>query len=289
MARNEIFGSKIDVLDYGFVRYVDSLGDESAIVQAARVSYGEGTMTARDDRGLIRYLMRHHHNTPLEQVVLKLHVKAPIFVARQWMRHRTGSFNEVSARYSVLPSEFYVPQIENICHQSADSKQGRGGALAPMAARTIRDEMEDDMRNVFDHYMENTTDETVNLARETARITLPLATYTEFYWKIDLHNLLHFLRLRMDNHAQKEIRVYAEAIARIVKAWMPVVWEAFEDYRLNAVTFSGPEMRVLYGLLVTFIENQDDVAAYAETKRDDWGLTDRISKRELRAFLEALR
>lgn len=234
------------VLDHGFVRLIDTMGDDAAIVQAARVSYGDGTKSVNDDAGLIRYLMRHHHSSPIEMCEIKLHVKMPIFVARQWIRHRTANVNEISGRYSILPNEFYVPAPENVAAQSKVNNQGRGEPLHPELRGLAVSKMEVHGGEAFDLYEALLdVDEGYGLARELARIVLPLNTYTEFYWKIDLHNLLHFLRLRLDSHAQYEIRVYAEAIAEIVREWVPATWSAFEDYRLNAVTFSGKEMQVL--------------------------------------------
>jgi thymidylate synthase (FAD) len=230
----------IPLLDHGFVRVVDYMGDDAAIVQAARVSYGRGTRAARDDRGLIRYLMRHWHSTPFEMCEIKLHVKLPIFVARQWIRHRTANVNEYSARYSILDREFYTPAPDHLAAQSSSNRQGRGETLegehAERALRLLRAEAE----RAFDAYDSLLGGEEAEpgLARELARMALPLSTYTQWYWKVDLHNLLHFLRLRADPHAQYEIRVYADAICDIVRAWVPHAWEAFEDYRLGAVTFS---------------------------------------------------
>ncbi|MCI4664717.1 MAG: FAD-dependent thymidylate synthase [Neomegalonema sp.] len=245
------------VLDHGFVRAIDYMGDDAAIVQAARVSYGKGTKAARDDRGLIRYLMRHWHSTPFEMCEIKLHVKLPIFVARQWIRHRTANVNEISARYSILDREFYTPAPDQLAAQSATNRQGRGEVLegdeAEAALRLLR---EDGMR-AFDHYEELLNDrdgapidaEKKGLARELARMTLPLSAYTQWYWKTDLHNLFHFLRLRADPHAQYEIRVYADAIADLVKSWTPLAFEAFEDYRLTGAHLSGPALAAVRRML----------------------------------------
>jgi thymidylate synthase (FAD) len=211
----------VPVLDHGFVRVVDYMGDDAAIVQAARVSYGQGTKHARDDSGLIRYLMRHWHSTPFEMCEIKLHVKLPVFVARQWIRHRTANVNEYSARYSILDREFYIPAPDALAAQSS-----------------------------YDHYEAMLSqDGQLGLARELARMNLPMNIYTQWYWKVDLHNLMHFLRLRADAHAQYEIRVYADAICELVKAWVPATFKAFEDYRLNAAQFSGPGMACLRRML----------------------------------------
>lgn len=242
----------LDVLDHGFVSLVDTMGDDSAIVQAARVSYGDGTKTSRDDEGLIRYLMRNWHTSPIEMCEIKFHIKAPIFVARQFVRHRTAGLNEISGRYSIIKDEFYVPDPEDMAHQSSDNKQGRGALLSAGAAQgastAIRLASEDSFTSYELLYGVDDADG-FGLARELARVVLPLNTYTEWYWKIDLHNLFHFLKLRMDPHAQLEIRRYAYAIANIVQEWVPIAYRAFEDYRLNAVTFSAAEMAVLGNML----------------------------------------
>lgn len=247
-----ILGTAQPVLDHGFIRVIDYMGDEPAIVQAARVSYGEGTKTPSDDRGLLRYLMRHRHTTPFEMCEIKLHVKLPVFVARQWIRHRTANVNEYSARYSILAREFYVPETADIAKQSATNKQGRADGTDDVRADDARDMMRQAADNAFDTYEALSADDEpddLGIARELARIVTPVSTYTEWYWKVDLHNLLHFLSLRADPHAQKEIRVYAEIICEIVEAWMPNVWEAFVDYRLKAHTFSRQEMEIIRDLL----------------------------------------
>ena len=238
----------IPVLDHGFVRVIDYMGDDAAIVQAARVSYGKGTKAARDDRGLIRYLMRHWHSTPFEMCEIKLHVKLPIFVARQWIRHRTANVNEYSARYSILDREFYTPAPEHLAAQSASNRQGRGEVLEGEAAARALGLLRDEAGRAFDAY-DRLLDGEDGLARELARMALPLSTYTQWYWKVDLHNLLHFLRLRADAHAQYEIRAYADAICELVRDWVPHAWEAFEDYRLGSVSFSRPAMAALRRML----------------------------------------
>ncbi|MEM6479634.1 MAG: FAD-dependent thymidylate synthase [Pseudomonadota bacterium] len=228
-----------EVLDHGFVRVIDYMGNDSAIVQAARVSYGAGTKKVSDDEGLIRYLMRHWHSTPFEMCEIKLHVKLPIFVARQWIRHRTANVNEYSARYSTLDREFYIPAAERVGRQSEDNKQGTGAGYDAPTAERIRAEMVQSGARDFDLYdllIEKGGD--YDLAREQARAVLPASTYTQWYWKVDLHNLLHFLRLRADDHAQYEIRVYAEAICEIVADWVPMAYRAFEEYRLGGAHLS---------------------------------------------------
>ena len=237
----------VPVLDHGFVRVIDYMGDDAAIVQAARVSYGAGTRQARDDRGLIRYLMRHRHSTPFEMCEIKLHVKLPIFVARQWIRHRTANVNEYSARYSVMDREFYIPAPEQLAAQSSANRQGRGETLEGEEAAEVLRLLRDDAAQTYDNYqrMLNQTfeGETIEegrrgLARELARMNLTANVYTQWYWKTDLHNLFHFLSLRADPHAQYEIRVYADAIGALTKAWVPAAWEAFEDYRLGGAHLS---------------------------------------------------
>jgi len=228
------------VLDHGFVRVIDYMGDDAAICQAARVSYGRGTKSVSNDEGLIRYLMRHWHSTPFEMCEIKLHVKLPIFVARQWIRHRTANVNEYSARYSILDREFYIPAPEQLAAQSATNNQGRGDALEGAEADRVLRYLRDDAMRAFDHYEEMiSTDDQQGLARELARMNLPANTYTQWYWKVDLHNLLHFLRLRADSHAQFEIRVYADAICEMVADWVPFAYKAFEDYRMGGAQLSS--------------------------------------------------
>jgi thymidylate synthase (FAD) len=250
---------EIPVLDHGFIRVVDYMGDDAAIVQAARVSYGAGTKTARDDAGLIRYLMRHWHSTPFEMCEIKLHVKLPVFVARQWIRHRTANVNEYSARYSILDREFYTPLPEHLAAQSAVNNQGRGAVLpAAEGARVLRTLAEDAARS-YDNYEAMLSNEgQLGLARELARMTLPASIYTQWYWKVDLHNLFHFLRIRADAHAQYEIRAYAEALCNVVRDWVPAAWSAFEDYRLNAAQISGKGMAVLRRRLAGETVTQED-------------------------------
>jgi thymidylate synthase (FAD) len=252
------------VLDHGFIRVVDYMGDDSAVVQAARVSYGRGTKKANEDRALIHYLLRHQHTTPFEMAEIKLHVKLPIFVARQWIRHRTANVNEYSARYSVLEREFYIPRADDLESQTASNRQGRSGALGEPEAQKVIDLLRRDSELSYEHYLwmlNETVDGGVldenrtGLARELARIGLTLNTYTQWYWKIDLHNLLNFIRLRADSHAQFEIRAYAEVLLRILQAWVPVTYEAFVEYRLEAALLSksaiGVVRRMLAGENVT--------------------------------------
>jgi len=236
----------VPVLDHGFVRVIDYMGDDAAIVQAARVSYGAGTKKARDDSGLIRYLMRHWHSTPFEMCEIKLHVKLPVFVARQWIRHRTANVNEYSARYSILDREFYIPAPEQLAAQSTVNNQGRGAVLEGVEAARVLEVLKADSARAYDNYEAMLSqDGQQGVARELARMNLPANIYTQWYWKTDLHNLFHFLRLRADPHAQYEIRVYAEAIANMVKDWVPAAYGAFEDYRMGGVNLSGKGVEVL--------------------------------------------
>ncbi len=240
----------LPVLDHGFVRAIDYMGDDEAIVQAARVSYGRGTKAARNDEGLIRYLMRHWHSTPFEMCEIKLHVKLPIFIARQWIRHRTANVNEYSARYSILDKEYYIPAAENLAAQSNTNRQGRGDVLSGHEAQRVLDLLRGDAEQTYAHYEEMLSDDgKEGLSRELARMNLTLNTYTQWYWKTDLHNLFHFLRLRADAHAQYEIRVYADAICELTKAWVPMAYAAFEDYRLGAANLSGPAMAAIRQML----------------------------------------
>ena len=239
-----------EVLDHGFVRVIDYMGDDSAICQAARVSYGKGTKSVQNDEGLIRYLMRHWHSTPFEMCEVKLHVKLPVFVARQWIRHRTANVNEYSARYSILDREFYIPRPEDLAAQSVINNQGRGEALTGDEAERVLRYLKDDAGRAYDHYQEMISDDgQQGLARELARMNLPTNIYTQWYWKVDLHNLFHFLRLRADSHAQYEIRVYADAICEMVKDWVPAAYGAFEDYRMGGATLSGKALECLRKML----------------------------------------
>lgn len=247
------------VLDHGFIRVIDYMGDDSAIVQAARVSYGAGTKHVQNDEGLIRYLMRHWHSTPFEMCELKLHVKLPVFVARQWIRHRTANVNEYSARYSILDREFYIPAPEHLAAQSTVNNQGRGEVLTGEEAARVLELLKSDANRAYDHYEAMLSqDGQQGLARELARMNLPANIYTQWYWKVDLHNLFHFLRLRADPHAQYEIRVYAEAIAACVKDWVPLAFAAFEDYRMGGVTLSAKAIAVLKRRLAGETVTQED-------------------------------
>ena len=257
-ALEEILFQALPVLDQGFIRVVDYMGDDAAIVQAARVSYGKGTRKVSDDRGLIRYLMRHRHTSPFEMCEIKLHVKLPIFIARQWIRHRTAAVNEYSARYSVLEDETYVPDADAIGVQSADNRQGRGESLAREEADAIRATIRQSGEQGFRRYHELLNEDgsgnpllagRAGIARELARVVLPLSTYTQWYWKTDLHNLLHFVALRADPHAQAEIRAYADVLVEILRRWVPATLEAFTDYRLNAMELSGPALAVMRRML----------------------------------------
>jgi thymidylate synthase (FAD) len=257
----------LEVLDHGFLRVIDYMGDDGAIVQAARVSYGRGTRKVTEDAALIRYLMRHRHSSPFEMCEIKFHVKLPIFVARQWIRHRMASVNEYSARYSILDNEFYLPAPEHMAAQSEVNRQGRGETLAPQAAAEVLDILRGDALRTFGDY-ERLLDEKegYGLARELARINLTLNTYTQWYWKIDLHNFMHFLALRIDPHAQYEIRVYAEEMLKVLHAWVPQAAAAFEEYRRGAVTFSATMMSVLRRMLAGEVVEQ----AASGLSRREW-------------------
>jgi len=251
------------VLDHGFVRVIDYMGDDSAIVQAARVSYGRGTKRVQEDVGLIRYLMRHRHTTPFEMCEIKFHVKLPIFVARQWIRHRTASVNEYSARYSILDKEFYLPDQANLAAQSVTNRQGRGTVLEGEEAAEVMQILRDDAERCYAHYAsmlnegENADPNRQGLARELARMNLTLNTYTQWYWKTNLHNLFHFLSLRADSHAQHEIRVYADIMLEMTQAWVPAATQAFRDYRLGAVTLSAQMVSALQRILAGEAVTQD--------------------------------
>ncbi|MFU8862755.1 MAG: FAD-dependent thymidylate synthase [Rhodobacterales bacterium] len=264
----------IPVLDHGFVRFIDYMGDDAAICQAARVSYGRGTKSVQNDEGLIRYLMRHWHSTPFEMCEVKLHVKLPVFVARQWIRHRTANVNEYSARYSILDREFYIPAPEHLAAQSVVNNQGRGAALEGEEAARVLDILKADANRAYDHYEEMISqDGQAGLARELARMNLPANIYTQWYWKVDLHNLLHFLRLRADAHAQYEIRVYADAICKVVADWVPYAYKAFEDYRMGGATLSATALECVRRMLKGEAVTQE---------------TSGMSKGEWREFMESL-
>jgi thymidylate synthase (FAD) len=257
-ALEDILYEALPVLDHGFVRVIDYMGDDGAIVQAARVSYGRGTRRVSEDRGLIQYLMRHRHTTPFEMCEIKYHVKLPIFVARQWIRHRTANVNEYSARYSILDNEFYIPAPEHLAAQASTNRQGRGDVLEGAAAQRVLDLLREDSERAYAGYAGmlnedsdgNPADPTwPGLARELARINLSLNFYTQWYWKTDLHNLMHFLTLRADPHAQYEIRAYADAMIGTLERWVPLAHAAFLEYRMNAALISATGLKVIQRLL----------------------------------------
>ena len=264
-ALEKILYDTIPVLDHGFIRVIDYMGDDSAIVQAARVSYGRGTKQVSQDKGLINYLMRHWHSTPFEMCEIKFHVKLPIFVARQWIRHRTANVNEYSARYSIMDKEFYIPDASQLSPQSKKNHQGRGGeTLSAAESKRVLEILKGDSEQTYAHYEElmNCDEKGVvldeskaGIARELARMNLTLNYYTQWYWKIDLHNLMHFLMLRADPHAQYEIRVYADAMIKVVEKWVPFAFEAFEEHRLHGSRLSrsglGVVKRMIAGEKVT--------------------------------------
>ena len=242
-----LLDQEIKVLDHGFIRLIDYMGSDARIVQTARVSYGEGTKTVREDAGLIDYLLRHEHTSPFEHVVFEFHCKMPIFVARQWIRHRTARLNEISGRYSVLKAEFYCPPAEQISLQSTDNKQGRSVEEVPPELRArVMEIIQQDQERAYASYEELLSDD---IARELARINLPLSLYTEWYWQMDLKNLFHFLRLRMDSHAQWEIQEYARAIATVVKAICPMAYASFERHMVNGARFSSDELNAIRQML----------------------------------------
>jgi thymidylate synthase (FAD) len=243
----EFLDKEIPVLDKGFVRMVDYYGSDQRIVQSARVSYGEGTKTVSQDAGLIDYLLRHQHTSPFEQVVFTFHLKMPIFVARQWVRHRMGRMNEVSGRYSIMKDECYVPSVQDIAPQSTDNKQGRASeAFSKDKAEEIKAKLEKGQTESYESYSELIEE---GLAREIARINLPLSLYTEFYWQMDLHNLFHFLKLRLDGHAQYEIREYAKVLLTLVEKVCPLAAKSFKNNMNNGVNFNGEEMEALRKVL----------------------------------------
>ena len=257
-ALEDILYEALPVLDHGFVRVVDYMGDDGAIVQAARVSYGRGTRRVSEDKGLIAYLMRHRHTTPFEMCEIKYHVKLPIFVARQWIRHRTANVNEYSARYSILDNEFYIPAPEHLAAQATTNRQGRGDVLEGAAAKRVLDLLREDSERAYAGYAAmlnedasgNPTDPSwPGLARELARMNLSLNFYTQWYWKTDLHNLMSFLALRADPHAQYEIRAYADAMLDTLQRWVPLAHAAFLEYRMNAATLSATALTVIRRML----------------------------------------
>ncbi|KAB2793201.1 FAD-dependent thymidylate synthase [Brucella anthropi] len=259
----------IPVLDHGFIRVIDYMGDDAAVVQAARVSYGRGTKKVSEDRGLIHYLLRNGHTTPFEMAEIKFHVKLPIFVARQWIRHRMANVNEYSARYSVLDREFYVPAPEHLAAQSVQNRQGRGEVVGGDEADEVLRILSEDAQRNYNHYLEMLNhneagqqfrDDYKGLARELARMNLSLNFYTQWYWKVDLHNLMNFLRLRADLHAQYEIRAYADVILNVMQQWVPMTFDAFREHRLEAATFSGEALKALRRMLAGEDVSQPDTA-----------------------------
>ena len=254
----KILYEAIPILDHGFIRVVDYMGNDSSIVQAARVSYGKGTKKVNTDAGLIKYLMRHWHSTPFEMCEIKYHVKLPIFIARQWIRHRTANVNEYSARYSILDKEFYLPSSEHLAAQSQNNRQGRGDVLEGEQAKKILDLLKSDAERTYGNYEQmlnerydgTVIDENkIGLARELARMNLTLNTYTQWYWKTDLLNLMNFLRLRADDHAQYEIRAYAEAMLDTLKKWVPITYGAFMDYRVGGTEVSAKGKNIIQKLI----------------------------------------
>lgn len=279
----DILYQAIPVLDHGFIRVIDYMGDDAAVVQAARVSYGRGTKKVSEDRGLIQYLLRHWHTTPFEMAEIKFHVKLPIFVARQWIRHRMANVNEYSARYSILDREFYIPDREHLAAQSVQNRQGRGEVVGTEEADEVLRILSDDAQRNYNHYLDllnqdeagqQIRDDHQGVARELARMNLSLNFYTQWYWKTDLHNLMNFLRLRADPHAQYEIRVYADAMLDVLQKWVPLTYEAFREHRLEAATFSGEAIKALRRMLAGESVEQTDT---------------KMSKREWDEFLAQLR
>ena len=273
----------LPVLDNGFIRVIDYMGNDSAVVQSARVSYGAGTKKKSMDSALIHYLMRHQHTTPFEMCEIKYHIKLPIFIARQWIRHRTANVNEYSARYSILGKEFYIPEPSQLSIQSEDNKQGRGEILSPEESHKVLEILRNDSELVYEHYQEMlNADEKGNildpnrsgLTRELARMNLTLNYYTEWYWKIDLHNLLHFVNLRADSHAQYEIREYANVLLETIKKWVPISYEAFVKYRQNSMHLSEPAIKIVKSLINGKKIPQEDIG---------------MGKREFGEFLSMLK
>lgn len=256
----EILYTPFQVLDHGFVRVVDYMGNDSSVVQAARVSYGQGTKKVNADKGLINYLMAHHHTTPFEMCEIKFHIKLPIFIARQWIRHRTANVNEYSARYSIMEDEFYIPKAHNLAAQSKKNHQGRDedGSLTADEQKKVLDILKNDSKRCYDNYLlminQNSEGQKIDeskdgLARELARMNITLNCYTQWYWKIDLHNLLHFLRLRADSHAQYEIREYAKIMLDMVQKWVPLSFDAFVKNRMSSKELSGEALNVIKKLI----------------------------------------
>jgi thymidylate synthase (FAD) len=277
----------IPVLDHGFIRVIDYMGDDSSIVQSARVSYGKGTKKVSTDEGLIKYLMRHRHSTPFEMCEIKYHIKLPIFIARQWIRHRTANVNEYSARYSILDKEFYLPAKEQLAAQSQSNRQGRGDVIQGKQAEEVLNILKDDANRTYDNYEKllnerfdgtKIDENKVGLARELARMNLTLNTYTQWYWKTDLLNLLNFLFLRADNHAQYEIRVYADKMLDTVKRWVPITYQAFMDYRVGAAEISSKGLSVIKSMISGKKVGQEDSGL---SKREWNELMEKLDKKDL--------
>ena len=276
----------VPVLDHGFIRVVDYMGDDGAIVQAARVSYGRGTRRTSEDQGLINYLMRHRHTTPFEMCEIKYHVKLPIFVARQWIRHRMANVNEYSGRYSILDNEFYLPAPEHLAAQATTNRQGRGTLLDGAAAQHVLDLLREDAQRAYRGYVELLNEDAAGtpidprrpgLARELGRMNLSLNFYTQWYWKTDLHNLMHFLSLRADPHAQYEIRAYAEAMLGTLARWVPMTYAAFLEYRMNAALLSGTGLSVIRRLLAGERVDQPSSGLSAREWRELMAILSRVS------------
>ena len=277
----------IPVLDHGFIRVIDYMGDDSSIVQSARVSYGKGTKKVSTDEGLIKYLMRYRHSTPFEMCEIKYHVKLPIFIARQWIRHRTANVNEYSARYSILDKEFYLPAKDQLAAQSQSNRQGRGDVLQGKQAEEVLNILKDDATRTYDNYEKllnerfdgtKIDENKVGLARELARMNLTLNTYTQWYWKTDLLNLLNFLSLRADNHAQYEIRVYADKMLDTVKRWVPITYQAFIDYRVGAAEISSKGLSVIKSMISGKKVGQEDSGL---SKREWNELMEKLDRKDL--------
>jgi len=277
----------IPVLDHGFIRVIDYMGDDSSIVQSARVSYGKGTKKVSTDEGLIKYLMRHRHSTPFEMCEIKYHIKLPIFIARQWIRHRTANVNEYSARYSILDKEFYLPAKEQLAAQSQSNRQGRGDVIQGKQAEEVLNILKDDANRTYDNYEKllnerfdgtKIDENKVGLARELARMNLTLNTYTQWYWKTDLLNLLNFLFLRADNHAQYEIRVYADKMLDTVKRWVPITYQAFMDYRVGAAEISSKGLSVIKSMISGKKVEQEDSGL---SKREWNELMEKLDRKDL--------
>ena len=277
----------IPVLDHGFIRVIDYMGDDSSIVQSARVSYGKGTKKVSTDEGLIKYLMRYRHSTPFEMCEIKYHVKLPIFIARQWIRHRTANVNEYSARYSILDKEFYLPAKDQLAAQSQSNRQGRGDVLQGKQAEEVLNILKDDATRTYDNYEKllnerfdgtKIDENKIGLARELARMNLTLNTYTQWYWKTDLLNLLNFLSLRADNHAQYEIRVYADKMLDTVKRWVPITYQAFIDYRVGAAEISSKGLSVIKSMISGKKVGQEDSGL---SKREWNELMEKLDRKDL--------